>query len=338
MTKHKFRLPPFRARHIVSTLSQAMGWGLTQLHVPETWTITQGEDINILIIDTGYSNHNDLVGAMIKEKCKSFVLTESIIDDFNGHSSHVSGIIGARNNDFGMVGIAPKCNIITYKVLDQSGVGEYQAIYNALKGAINLKPDIISMSLGGPDDDASIHRLIEDLYDMDIPIIAAAGNEGENGVMYPGNYEEVITVGAFDKDGKIANFSSVGDGVDFAAPGVQIYSTYLNNKFCIMNGTSQATPFFAGLVALLLSKHRKQEKETGQNDCKTITQIREHLIKYADDKGIVGKDKYFGYGVIDVYKLIYEGESVAEPPPIQQPPQKKTVWQRLAAWWRNIVG
>ena len=70
----------------------------------------------------------------------------------------------------------------------------------------------------------------------------------------------------------------------------------------------------------MIAKHRKQEQATGMNDCKTVAQIREHLLKYTNDKGEVGRDNSWGYGVIDVEKLIKGEEPPVEEPKDEEPP------------------
>ncbi len=307
LLNHNTRLPPYEIKRVVSTLSQVHGWGIKQLNVPDTWKITQGEGINIMVIDTGYTDHPDLEDGILKNRCKSFLNDEPDIDDHCGHSSHIAGIIAARNNDMGIVGVAPKCNIITVKVLGADGTGTVDAIINALKYAKSIRPHIVSMSLGTDSYDKEMHDLIKDLYKMNIPVVAAAGNDGRtNAVNYPGKFPEVICITAYDKNGIPAKFNSTGPEVGFSAPGVDIYSTWLNHQYCSLSGTSMACPFCAGLIALLLAKHIKQEAETGCNDCKTVDQIREHLIKYSDKKGIVGKDETWGYGIPNPSKLILE--------------------------------
>lgn len=338
-------LYPFEVKHVLSTLSQNMGWGITQLNVPDTWTVTKGKGIKVMVIDTGYSNHVDLQGGMVVAQSRSFLTYEPDIDDRNGHSSHCCGIIGARNNDIGMVGVAPECTIITAKVLGANGTGGFDAMRAALKYAIDVKPDVISMSLGSHSYDREMHDLIKQLYKMDIPVIAAAGNDGKrkwNGriidtINYPAKYPEVISVAAFDQYGFPASFNSYGsDNIDFSAPGVDIYSTWIQQQYVSISGTSMATPFVAGLVALLLAKHRKQEAETGLNDCKTVAEIKDHLIKYADDKGVVGKDLQWGYGVIDPIKLITSLETapIDNDPPAITPKPESNKW--FNAIWRKI--
>ena len=295
---------PFSTKRIVATLSQSQGWGIKQLNVPKTWEVTKGKGSKVMVIDTGHTDHPDLKGAILDSECKSFVRGEVSIEDMNGHSTHVCGIIGARDNDVGMVGVAPECDIVTAKVLGADGSGDFDAIRKALKYAKTVKPDVINMSLGSSAYDEEMHNIIKELYAMNIPIIAASGNDGEgNAVNYPAKYPEVICVTAFDKDGNPATFNSTGPEANFSAPGVDIYSTWLDHKYISISGTSMATPFVTGLVALLIAKHRIQEAETGKNDCKTVEQVRQHLIKYSDDKGVVGKDDTWGYGVIDPTKI-----------------------------------
>lgn len=245
--KNIVKLPHYEVKRVVSVLSQATDWGLLNLNIPATWTESTGKDIVVLIIDTGCPVtrkddkliiHPDLVGAIDIDKCKSFIRSEDI-EDFQGHSSHCCGIVGARNNDIGCVGYAPDCTIVTYKGLDKSGSGDMNQITNALIYAADvLKPDLISMSLGSPASDEKLHAAIKRLYDMNIPIIAAGGNGGEDeGVNYPGEYDETVTIGAYDMNDNIADFSAVGDGMDFAFPGVEIYSTYLNGRYAKLSGT-----------------------------------------------------------------------------------------------------
>lgn len=268
----------------------------------------------------------------------------------NGHfvsNTHCAGIIAAQNNETGMVGVAPKAKVIAVKALDDNGSGSFTTIAKALEYAIKIKPSVISMSLGSPTCTKRIENAIKKLYDMNIPIICAAGNSGSAGVDYPGKYTETIAIAAYDEKGKIANFSAIGEEVDFAAPGVGIYSTYLNNQYSILSGTSMACPFIAGVVALLLAKHKKQEANGGRNDCKTIEEIRTHLLKYTIDKGYVGKDKNWGYGVIDIETMMLDtNDSVPEIPPETHPENKepeiiipqvthKSFWEWFLGLFRN---
>jgi hypothetical protein len=314
-TNKKVRLPKVEIHGRFGSLSQVVDWGLKQMNVPDTWSVTQGEGITVMVIDTGHPEHPDLEGNV--SVGRSFIAGEPMVDE-NGHQTHCTGIICAKNNEFGMVGVAPKAKSISVKALSRSGSGSYQSLVDALDYAIEVKPDLISMSLGGNAPSSAIESRVKKLYAMDIPIVCAAGNTGTGGVNWPAAYDETIAVAAYDKYGNIANFSSRGSAVEWAAPGVNIYSTFLDKGYAGLSGTSMACPFISGVIALMLAKHKKQEAETGNNDCKTIEQIREHLLKYTEDKGTIGRDAAWGYGVVDVVDLIL-GDKEEEPPPIPHP-------------------
>jgi hypothetical protein len=347
---HLVKLPPFTVKKVVSTLSQTVDWGLINLNIPETWSITKGKGIVVLVIDTGcpckntghdYIIHSDLKDCVDLGRCKSFIPDEGI-EDLQGHSTHCCGVIGARDNEIGCVGYAPECTIVTYKGLNRHGSGTLEQITAALEYAADvLKPDVISMSLGSTEPYEPMHRAIQKLYKMNIPIITAGGNGGEaEGVNYPGQYEETITIGAYDINNDIAYFSAVGDKIDFAFPGVDIYSTYLNGGYSRLSGTSMATPACAGVVALLIAKHKKQEKETGVNDCKTVDQIKEHLKKYSVDAGKIGKDKQYGYGIVDVEKMLINRNcsspiNTPENPLMIPKPKKKNIFNWIFGLFRK---
>ena len=178
------------------------------------------------------------------------------------------------------------------------------------------KVDLVSLSLGSPVPNEGIHDAIKDLVKSNIPVICAAGNSGNGGVNYPAAFKETIAVAAFDKNGRVAGFSSKGEEVDIAAPGVGVYSTYLNNRYASMNGTSMACPFVAGVVALMISDYKKRGVSY------TIEDIKAKLIEHADDKGAVGKDDSWGYGMIDVDDMLLENQPKPEPEPKPKPKPK----------------
>ena len=224
--------------------------------------------------------------------------------DNHGHQTHCVGIIAAENNNTGMVGVAPKAKCLCIKGLSDSGSGTYGGLIKALEYCLEVRHDgtrrvdIVSMSLGGPSPSSQMEDVINKLTDAGIPVICAAGNDGMGGVNYPAAYEKSIAIAAYDSLGRVAGFSSKGPEVDFAKPGVNIYSTYLNNRYAKLSGTSMACPFMAGVVALLISRYKQKGEKY------TVDKIKEQLINKSDDKGVIGKDDSWGYGIIDVYELI----------------------------------
>ena len=314
-------LPPVEVTDIMHILSQKQGWGWTQLNIPKVWQQTKGQDITIGVIDTGVPQHDDLDSNVLEGL--NCIPGQDQYDN-HGHQTHCVGIIAAENNSTGMVGVAPKARCLCIKGLSDSGSGTYGGLIRALEYCLETRHDgtkrvdIVSMSLGGRTPSSQMEQVINKLVEAGIPVICAAGNDGVGGVNYPAAYDNTIAVAAYDKNGDIASFSSRGKQVDFAKPGVDVYSTYLNGSYAMMSGTSMATPFMAGVVALLMSKLKSQNKS------KTVKQIKELLIKRSDDKGITGKDSNWGYGVVDVESLILGDKPKPTPEPTPKPTPEPT--------------
>jgi subtilisin len=313
--RRKTTLPPVEVQEVLTVLMQQQGWGVKQLNVPELWKITQGEGVTIGVIDTGVPKHEDLDDNVLEGL--NCIPGEDQYDN-HGHQTHCVGIIAAENNDVGMVGVAPKAKCLCIKGLNDRGGGTYGGLIKALEYCLEIRNDgtkrvdIVSMSLGGSSPSPQMEQVINKLVDAGIPVICAAGNDGAGGVNYPAAFDKTIAVAAYDSQGKVAYFSSKGPEVDFAKPGVNIYSTYLNNQYAKLSGTSMACPFMAGVVALLISKYKKNNEEY------TVDKIKNQLIKKSNDKGIIGKDESWGYGIVDVHDLIVD-KSKPTPEPTSTP-------------------
>lgn len=291
---------------------QVIDWGLKALNVYDVWAETKGEGVKVAILDTGCIKHPDLKNNL----AGGANFTSDDVNDYEdraGHGTHVAGIIAAENNEFGVVGVAPKAQVYAVKVLGDNGSGSYEMIAKGIDWAIENKMDIISMSLGSNYDSPILHDAIKKAYAKNITIVAAAGNDGDtyddNDIDYPGRYEEVICVGAINKYLERSWFSSDGDELDIAAPGQDIYSTHLDNKYAILSGTSMATPFITGVLALLISKHKNSDSNNTPID--TPERIREHLLRTATDAGEVGRDRFYGYGIVNPKKLL-QGVDVSQ--------------------------
>lgn len=309
--ENTFTLPPFTAEAIdFMPLSQSVDWGLKKLNIPEIWKETQGEGITIVVIDTGYPGtkgkpHPDLAKNALLLPSKSFVNGEDVYDIKQGHGTACAGVIAAENNEIGYVGYAPKAKVISVKALSNNGSGSLASIENALEYAISLKPDIVSMSLGSRVGSMKMKRLIRKLDDMNIPVVVAAGNGGaEEGVLYPAKYEEVFAIGAYDSNGKVAKFSAVGPEVDFCFPGVNVTTTFLNGGYAKLNGTSFACPACAGVLALIMAKHKKAVANGEEEEYKSTMDLYNILKDMSVNPNTNGqKDMYYGWGIVDVSRL-----------------------------------
>ena len=317
----KTTLPPIEVQEIMSVLSERQGWGWKQLNIPGVWTKTKGAGITIGVIDTGVPQHADLDDNVLEGiNC----IPNQDQYDNHGHQTHCVGIIAAEQNNAGMIGVAPKAKCVCIKGLSDSGSGTYGGLIRALEYCLETKHDgtkrvdIVSMSLGGKSPSPQMEQVINKLTEAGIPVICAAGNDGAGGVNYPAAYKNTIAVAAYDVAGNIAGFSSKGPEVDFAKPGVNIYSTYLNNSYARMSGTSMACPFMAGVVALLMSRLKSRGKEM------SVMGLKDLLIRKSDDKGVAGRDENWGYGVVDVESLILGDKPKPTPKPTPEPTPKPT--------------
>ena len=329
----RIHIPPteIRVTGSLSQLAEHVGWGHRDKKIPESWNHTRGEGVTIVVLDSGSASHTDIGSNEDLDKSRSFVSGEGKID-LQGHGTHVAGIIAAQENGMGVVGIAPKARVITLKVLNMFGEGTSMQLGNALAYCLELKPDIINMSLGSYVRDKSIEPLYNILAnEMNVAIVAAAGNYGNRGVMYPAKYPNVFSIGSYRKGRLISDFSSFeGNLVDFVAPGQDILSTFLENSYAVMSGTSMAAPFFSGLLALIISKFK------AEGIGYSLESLRSILKANSIDLGNPGPDPYFGHGIINVenaLKSIRDGK--VDPIIIKEipPPPKRTC--RLVEWFQT---
>lgn len=207
------------------------------------------------VIDTGIDfDHPDLM--VDKTRSKSFITGVTSATDENGHGTHVAGIIGAKNNNFGVIGVASGATLVSLRVLDKDGEGLLSSIIQALAYvSTNGKAgDVVNMSLGEDGVSEILDQQVLSTAAKGIFISIAAGNDGKAADLYSParvNGKNIYTVSAVDSSGKFASFSNFGnDVVDYAAPGVKILSTYTNNRYATMSGTSMAAPHVAGLLLL----------------------------------------------------------------------------------------
>ncbi len=264
--------PPAR-----NTPSDQTPWGIERVYNDSTITSTSGgTGVDVAVLDTGVDiNHPDLSSRI--EQCKDFTKGKRIQNkcaDKFGHGTHVSGTIAADSgaDGLGIFGVAPGVDIFAYKVCGDIGCFT-DDISAAIDYAGSHGAEIVSISLGGD----SESRLIRDaiVRNPSLLFVAAAGNDGSNlnTLDFPGANANVIAVGATDVNDRVADFSSRGsntngaDGIqtgeiEVAAPGVDVESTCTGsfdgasfdkdgtvNGYCIISGTSMATPHVSGLAA-----------------------------------------------------------------------------------------
>lgn len=284
---------------LCSISAEITPWNITRVNAtPTVWSTTTGDLVKVGVIDTGINlSHVDLK-ANIKPGINTINTRKSPNDD-NGHGTHVAGIIGALDNDVGVIGVAPKADLYPIKVLNAAGSGTLADLIEGIQWAIDKQLDVISMSLsfGTATEEqlVPLHTYITKAYNAGITIVAAAGNSATTFTSYPARYPEVLSIAATDINDDPAYFNSVGK-IDFSAPGVNIYSTY-KKSYAYLSGTSMATPHVTGVVALIISQSRFDLDEDSKVE---PAEVKQALMDAALDIGPSGFDQTTGHGLVQV--------------------------------------
>ncbi len=306
------------------TINGTKGVKDADMDISEAWDIEKGEhSVVVAVIDTGVDyTHNDLSDNMWSGNKKhgyDFAGDNSGNNDddpmpdtpYNEkghyHGTHVAGIIGAvGDNTIGISGVAQNVQIMALKVFRPNGEGYSSDILEALDYIIKKKKSgvnivAVNASYGGSNGSSgdSMSKAISKLGDLGIIFCAAAGNESINIDLtprYPATYsaKNIISVAATNQDDNLTTFSNYGkDSVDVAAPGINILSTYPDNQYAYMQGTSMATPNVTGVVALIKSLDPDA----------TVDDIINTILKNVDKKSLL-KDKVATSGRVNAYKAL----------------------------------
>lgn len=276
--------------------TETLPWGVDRIDAEYAWPAgVTGDGVKVAVVDTGIDyTHPDLDGNYAGGT-NIINSLKSPMDD-NGHGTHVAGIIAAeRGNNLGVVGVAPKASLYAVKVLDRTGSGYVSDIIAGLNWCVSHGIHIANMSLGTTVDVQSLHNACDNAWAAGVILVAAAGNDS-GAVNYPAAYESVIAVSAVDSTDNLAYFSSRGPQVDFAAPGVNILSTYKGGGTKTLSGTSMAAPHVAGTMALAV---QRVLASGGPWDAVAVAAAEAYVRDAADDLGSPGPDSLYGHGLVD---------------------------------------
>ena len=287
-------------------------WGVVdtglELYKNKINNVMNSPEIKVAVLDTGIRTTHEVFKN--KNTADRLELTDSYnyidnntdITDDNGHGTMVAGIIAEATSN--------NVKIIPIKLLDSNGELDLEVNSNA--GLLNVieamkvvadKADVINLSLGinEKEIDANSIQILEqalkNIYESGAIIVCASGNDGEENVYYPASSEYTIAVGATTIQKEIASFSNYGNSIDFVAPGKTltlpyytgdtIYNVDLDDTY--NSGTSLATAFISSAIAMIKSENKSY----------TIEQVKNILKENSEDLGTVGKDKYYGNGLLN---------------------------------------
>jgi len=240
--------------------TQVTPWGISRVGggisgaTGKAWIIDSGIDLTHPDLNVNVTSSRYFIGTSPQDE--------------NGHGTHVAGIIAAKNNTIGVIGVAAGAAVVAVRVLDRRGSGTTSSViagcdYVKANGVLG---DVANMSLGG-----GVSQSLDDaVYSMSakVKVAIAAGNESDNANNHSParvNGPNIYTVSAMDNLNKWAYFSNYGNPpIDYCAPGVSIYSCYKGGTYATMSGTSMAAPHVAGL--LLLGAIRTDGNVSGDPD------------------------------------------------------------------------
>ncbi|MBO5019028.1 MAG: S8 family serine peptidase, partial [Clostridia bacterium] len=213
--------------------------------------------------------------------------------DLSGHGTGVAGVIGAKNNDKGIIGIYENVELYSIQVLTPTGQAPLSRIVAGIDWAIENGVDVLNMSFGTNTNSEILYDAIVRADNSGMVLVAAAGNT-ENTTQYPAKYNEVISVGSVDGSGNISDFSAKDSFVDIYAPGESVQTTTIVSGYTANNGTSLAAPHVSAAAALIKA-----------TDSERTTADIKNLILATANKSVEGNEK----GILDIENMLAHADN-----------------------------
>ncbi len=276
-------------------------WQIPKIGANSVWDYAGGQNILLADCDTGVdSDHPDLIDNLDTAAGWNTVSNDNNWEDINGHGTMTSGVMAALgNNTKGAAGIAYQARIIPVRVTNSSdGSASISALASCVTYAANRGAKGANLSYSGVCGSSTIFNAAAYLRNKTGGVVvAAAANTG--GLLRYANNSDITCVAATDQSDKRASFSSYGNYVDVAAPGVNTYLTQMGGGYGMASGTSFSSPITLGVYALMMQA----------NPLLTPSQLDDVLFSTAIDLGTAGWDKYYGYGRIDAASAVQKARA-----------------------------
>lgn len=293
--------PPAEAQDV-----RSRQWYLDAMKAADMWKVSRGQGVKVAVIDTGVnSSLPELKGQVLSGRDVSGA-GKSAEEDSDGHGSNMAALIAGTGSGGGIQGLAPGVKILPVKVTSEAqALSEDSELGRAIRFAADQKAQVINISMGAvglSEYYPKTKSAVEYALKKGSLILAASGNDGEESNLpsYPAAFPGVVGVGAIDRGGKVAKFSTSGRNVGLAAAGdgLPIHCTK-SVGICSSGGTSQATAIASASAALIWSKHPKW----------TNNQVLRVMMQTASPPaGDVIPSPYLGYGSIRPRKVLLDGE------------------------------
>ena len=278
-------------------------WHLTTMNAPAAWDLSRGDGVIVAVLDSGVDpSQPDLQGQLVPGW--NVYDNNSNTSDVYGHGTKVAGVIAAAsNNGLGVTSLAWNTRIMPVRISSANGSAYTSTIANGLTWAADHGARVanISYQVSGISTIISAAKYMKAHGGL---VCASAGNYGDNMSTTP--TDAIITVSATDSGDNLAGWSSYGEVVDVAAPGVGLWTTLNGGGFGKVSGTSFSSPATAAVVALVMAR----------NPSLSPDQVEAVIESTAADLGAPGKDIYFGYGRVDAGAAVLAAENQSGPAPV----------------------
>lgn len=311
-------------------------WNLPKINMPRAWDVTAGDPgVKVAVIDSGFDLGHEDRPAYLEVGCdyvtwgspRSLAACPRVVDDANGHGTHVGGIVAARqNNSLGISGIAPHVTLLVIRTAGENGASRGSDVAEAIREATDRGARVINLSLAGPSATRTEQDAVTYALGRGVVVVAAAGNEyaSGNATAYPAAFAGVIAVGAASDDDRHSYFSNTGRYLSLVAPGgsatdvndsdprhwiASLYPTS-RGKYQLVEGTSQAAPHVAAVAGLMISANSTLSGST----------VAAVLRSTARPIGSPIPNETFGYGYLDAEAAVKAARAAAAtatptPPP-----------------------
>ncbi len=277
----------------------------------EVHNLTRGETALVALIDSGADGaHPELDGVV----ADTF---DAIGGTYQPHT-HGTGMAGAIAAHAQINGVAPKARILNVRAFAPTGKTNDGTTFDVIRGmdwAAQQGARVFNLSFAGPRDPL-MARVVKAALNKGIVVVAAAGNAGpKSPPLYPAAEAGVIAVTATNAKDGLLGMANRGGYVTIAAPGTDILLPAPDKAYSVSSGTSIATAYVSGVVALMIARHPEADSK----------EIYEVLIGTARDLGAKGRDKEFGAGLADPLAALEAMEPIPqtvsapgdEPPPVR---------------------
>jgi type VII secretion-associated serine protease mycosin len=326
-------LPPGAARAAVAdSIQDKQQWVLNMLDVGGAWSVTRGAGVTVAVIDSGVNpDVSDLSGSVITGPDYTGVNTSPSSRNWGVHGTWMASLIAGHGHDGGVdgvTGIAPRARILSIRVIPDRGdphYGKYereqeaviqQSLADGIRYAVAHGAQVISMSIGYSAPSATVRAELQEAYDHGVVVIASAGNSGgpsgsarpdDAPESFPADYPGVISVGAVNTNGVVANFSSDNLSVKVAAPGISVPAQGRDGEYWLVSGTSPACALVAGVAALIKSRYPHLAPDL----------VASALTSTATDRPAGGYNSQVGFGIVDAAAALTRAGRLAGVRPVE---------------------